>query len=108
MVSMVSTISTIKSSAKYAEGGIIKGNSYSGDNIQANNGAITLNAGELILNRAQQGVIASSLGDNWAVPVMQPYVDGEVIFLGMNNTSKRHGRGEIVTTSMLRKYGLIP
>ncbi|MEE0520588.1 MAG: hypothetical protein UDK36_04235, partial [Bacteroidaceae bacterium] len=107
MVSMVSTISTIKSSAKYAEGGIIKGNSYSGDNIQANNGAINLNAGELILNRAQQGVIASSLGDNRAVPVMQPYVDGEVIFLGMNNTSKRHGRGEIVTTSMLRKYGLI-
>lgn len=108
MVSMVSTISTIKSSAKYAEGGIIKGNSYSGDNIQANNGAINLNAGELILNRAQQGVIASSLGDNRAVPVMRPYVDGEVIFLGMNNTSKRHGRGEIVTTSMLRKYGLIP
>jgi hypothetical protein len=108
MVSMVSTISTIKSSTKYAEGGIIQGNSYSGDNIQANNGAINLDAGELILNRAQQGVIAASLSDNKAVPVMQPYVDSELIFLGMNNTSKRHGRGEIVTTSTLRKYGLIP
>ena len=35
------------------------------------------------------------------------YVDGEKIFLGMNNTSQRMGRGEIVTTQTLKRLGLI-
>ena len=50
---MVSTISAIHSATGYSEGGIIKGTSYSGDNIMANGGTIGLNAGEIVLNRAQ-------------------------------------------------------
>lgn len=55
---------------------------------------------------AQQDTIASHL-ENQQVAIMQPYVDGEKIFLGMNNTSQRMGRGEIVTTQTLKRLGLI-
>lgn len=66
-----------------------------------------LTSGETVLTRAQTGNLASQLAERNSGMVMQPYVDGEKIFLGMNNTSKRMGRGEIVTTSMLRQYGLL-
>ena len=58
---MISTIAAIKSatSGSYASGGIIPGNSFSGDNLTAN-----VNSGELILNRAQQGAIAGQLQSN--------------------------------------------
>ena len=66
-----------------------------------------LTSGETVLTRAQTGNLASQLAERAGSTVMQPYVDGEKIFLGMNNTSKRMGKGEIVTTSMLRQYGLL-
>jgi hypothetical protein len=58
---MIATISAIKSatSGSYASGGIIPGNSFSGDNLTAN-----VNSGELILNRAQQSNIAGQLNSN--------------------------------------------
>jgi hypothetical protein len=97
----------------FANGGVVKaasgyrvpGRTFSGDMIPAR-----LNAGETVLNQAQAGVIANALQDRefgGGSGMMQPYVDGEKIFLGMNNTSKRMGRGEIVTTSTLRRLGLI-
>lgn len=93
-------ISAVKSQTKYAEGGIVKGNYYSGDNIMANGGTIGINAGELILNRAQQGNLASQLSENRNPYGMssRPYVNGEQIYLGLNNYLRRTGRGEIVTT----------
>lgn len=45
-----------------AGGKIIEGNSYSGDNIFA--GGAFVNAGELVLNKAQQGNLASILSDS--------------------------------------------
>ena len=95
---MISTISAIHSATGYAEGGIIKGNSYSGDNIMANGGTIGLNAGELVLNRAQQGSIAAQLSDVRGGGERQPYLDVETIWLGISNHLKRRGMGEIVTT----------
>jgi hypothetical protein len=96
---------------KAASGMLIPGNSFSGDNLRmpvVGGGVIGVNSGELILSRSQQDSIAAQLENEEPQGVgMQPYVDGEKIFLGMNNTSKRMGRGEIVTTSMLKKYGLI-
>jgi TP901 family phage tail tape measure protein len=44
---------------KFAEGGIVPGSSFTGDNVKA-----FVNSGELILNRAQQDVIAGDLGGN--------------------------------------------
>jgi hypothetical protein len=63
VATMISTISTIRSATGYAQGGMIKGNSYSGDNIMANGGTIGLNAGEVVLTKAMQGNLASQLAD---------------------------------------------
>ena len=100
MATMVSMISTIHSATGYAEGGIIQGNTYSGDQIMANGGAIGLNAGELVLNKAQQFNLASQLegdGSQGTTP-SRPYVSGEQIYLGLNNYLRRSGRGEIITS----------
>mgnify|MGYP006923227466 FL=1 len=97
---MISTISAIHSATGYAEGGMIKGNTYSGDNIMANGGAIGLNAGELVLNKSQQFNLASQLegdGSQGTTP-SRPYVSGEQIYLGLNNYLRRSGRGEIITS----------
>lgn len=61
---MISTIAAIKSatSGGFANGGIVPGNSFSGDNLRTSDYGI--NAGELILNRAQQGAIAGQLQSN--------------------------------------------
>lgn len=93
---MISTISAIKSATagSYAEGGIVPGNSFSGDRLQAN-----VNSGELILNRAQQDNVARQLtngiGGNLQLSAV---VTGEQIRLALNNNSRRIGRGEYVTT----------
>ena len=81
----------------HAANGFVDGTTYSGDQIPA-----MLNAGEVVLNRSQQGVLAASLqavgqsgeggGDG------KPYVSGEMIWLGLTNYLNRSGRGEIVTS----------
>ena len=90
---MMSTISAIHSATGFAEGGMVQGNTYSGDQIPA-----MLNAGEVVLNRAQQGAIASQLqeagGGGGYVPSS---ISGEQIFIAMNRYTRRTGKGEIVT-----------
>lgn len=104
LAQMVATISTIKSVTKvgYAEGGIVKGNSYSGDNIittVGNDGSLAgLNAGEVVLTKAMQGNLASQLSDQdkEGLGNSEPYVTGEKIVLGINNWGKQTGRGQLV------------
>ena len=98
----LAAMSKAKSAGKFAEGGIIGGNSFSGDKLTAQ-----VNSGELILNRAQQSNIAAQLsaGDRGG-SASTPYVSGENIVLGVNNYFGRSGQGEIVTTSMLRRAGI--
>ena len=97
LATMVSTISAIHSATGYADGGIIKGNSFSGDNIMANGGAIGLNAGELVLNRAQQGNLAAQLeGGGMQNMMLETTLRGEDIRIALNNNGRRTGRGEIV------------
>ena len=102
--SMVAMIAEIHAATGYAKGGVIPGNSFSGDNQWAR-----VNAGETILNHAQAGVIASALQDSGRDSGYSsaPYVTGETIMLGANNHLKRSGQGELVTTSMLRRMGLL-
>lgn len=114
MATMLSTISAIHSATGYANGGVVNynggggvipGNSYTGDNLRM----IGVNSGEIIMNTAQQNNVASALlsrQQGGAVDV-QPWVDGEKVYLGMNNTLQRKGKGEIVTTSMLRQKGIL-
>ena len=67
LAQMTAVVSAIHSSTGYAEGGIIQGNSFSGDNIigQVNGGGIVgLNSGELVLNRSEQGILSSALQGN--------------------------------------------
>lgn len=109
---MIATIAAIKSATagSYAQGGIVPGNSYSGDRLTAN-----VNSGELILNRSQQDAVAAQLewarqdirGDGGAGGSGRPYVTGEEIWTGTNNYTKRSGRGEIVTTRTLQRLGLM-
>ena len=111
VATMISSISAIKQATSgFANGGVIPGNSMSGDNLRGmtpDGTVYGLNSQEIILNKAQQGNLASQLTDS-AVQGFggQPYVEGEKIFLGMNNSSRRMGRGEIVTTQTLRRMGL--
>lgn len=99
---MISTISAIKSATSgYEQGGIIKGNSYSGDNIGGvvdGSQYVGLNAGELVLTKAMQGNLASQLTDGGGMGAYggSPYVTGDKIVLGINNWAKKSGRGELV------------
>jgi hypothetical protein len=111
---MLATISAIHNATGYANGGVVKydggggvipGNSFSGDNLRM----IGVNSGEIIMNVAQGNNVANALvsrQQGGSVDV-QPWVDGETLYLGMKNSLQRKGKGEIVTTSMLKQKGIL-
>ena len=89
LAAIIAAISKGKSSAgKYAEGGIIPGNSLSGDNQWAR-----VNAGEVILNRAQQSNIAAQLtaGNPMSNMHIETRLSGEDIRIVLANNSHRRG-----------------
>ena len=93
MGAMTTTIATIHSLTGYANGGEIKGNSYSGDNIP-----IMANAGEIVLNKSQQATLAQNLQGNGGGSMnVVGEIQGEKIVLVANRYFKRTGQGEIVT-----------
>lgn len=95
IASMVSTISAIHSATGYAQGGEIKGNTYSGDQIP-----IMANAGEIILNRAQAGNLASQLqGGSMGNLKLSTELDGRILRIVLNNDSQSHGKGKFVTST---------
>ena len=76
----------------HAAGGfVIPGDDY------ADRTLIAASSGELILNKAQQGAVASMLSQKEQGYGSQPYVSGEQIYLGLNNYLRRTGRGEMLT-----------
>lgn len=94
-VSMATTIASIHSATGYQNGGIVKGNSYSGDNIYGGPDAM-VNAGELVLTKAQQATLAQNLQGGGNIR-MTGEIRGESIVLVANRYFKRTGQGEIVT-----------
>ena len=82
-------MSKAKSAGNFAVGGLIPGNSYSGDNLTAN-----VNSGELILNKAQQGSIASQLTNNnpFGNLALSMNLKGEDIQICLDNNRMRRGR----------------
>ena len=110
MSAMATTIATIHSLTGYQSGGMIKGystggtiqgNSYSGDNIGGivdGSQLVGLNAGELVLNKAQQATLAQNLQSNGGGGMrVVGEIQGEKIVLVANRYFKRTGQGEIVT-----------
>ena len=80
---------------KAAGGRFIGGNSMSGDNIFAGNAWV--NSGELVLNKAQQGNLASQLEDVGMQNLqLDTIIGAESIQLVLNNRGRRTGRGEYV------------
>lgn len=78
----------------HAAGGTVVGNTYSGDQIPA-----MLNAGEVVLNRAQTGNLASQLEGGIGAMQLSAIITGEQLRLILNNNGRRTGRGEYVTTN---------
>ena len=97
---MISTIASVHSATGFANGGVIPGNSMSGDNLRGMtpDGTIYgLNSQEIILNRAQQGNIASQLeGGGLGNLQLETRVDAEEIIIMLNNNGLRRGRGRYI------------
>ena len=88
---MISMISTIHSQTGYANGGIVGGNSYSGDNVYAGNAWV--NSGELVLNKAQQGNLASQLSGNGLQNIaVSGRVKGTDIILSIDRSLQLQGK----------------
>ena len=81
-----------------ASGYTVPGNNYSGDMVPA-----MLNSGELVLNRAQQGNLASQLNGGGMQNIqLEAFISGEQIMLASTNRGRRTGRGEIVQSRRAR------
>ena len=97
LATMVSSINAIKQAAEgFADGGIVQGNTYSGDQIPA-----MLNAGEIVLNRAQSANLASQLEGTagFGNLALETTLRGEDIRIALNNNGRRTGRGEYVQSN---------
>ena len=93
----------------WSDGGIVRaasgtlvGNSYSGDNLRGidERGRVYgLNAGEVVLNRAQVGNLESQLESSGMHNVqLHAVIEGEDIVLATDNYYSRAGYGEVVTS----------
>ena len=89
-----------------AASGMLIGNHMSGDNLRLpvnGGGFIGVNDGELILNRAQQGVLADALeGGGIGNLGLSVKVTAEELRFVLGNNSRRRGKGEYVTSTRLR------
>jgi hypothetical protein len=98
LATMVSTISSIHAATNYAQGGIVKGNSYSGDNIGGlvdGSQFVGLNAGEVVLNAAQQSTLANNLQQAGGSLSVHGVLRGEDIVMVADRYGMRTGRGEL-------------
>ncbi len=95
MSAMATTIATVHSLTGYAEGGMIKGNSYSGDSIGGlvdGSQLVGLNAGEVVLNAAQQNNLAQSLQGNAPIVRVVGKISGTDIILSADRTLMTQGK----------------
>lgn len=84
-----------------AAGGTLVGNSYSGDNLRAigaDGQLYGLNAGEVVLNRAQTNAVASQLtdGGGGGATKVVGVLKGEDLVLMADRYGRRRGLGELV------------
>ena len=88
LAAMATAISTVHNLTGFAQGGIVEGNSYSGDNIP-----IMANAGEVVLTKAMQGNLASSLQGNGMQNMnIAGRIKGTDIILSIDRSLKLEGK----------------
>jgi len=88
LAAMATAISTVHSLTGFAEGGIVDGSAYSGDNIP-----IMANAGEVVLTKAMQGNLASSLSENGLNSMnIAGRIKGTDIILAIDRSLKLEGK----------------
>ena len=76
--------------------GTVPGMSYSGDNIP-----IMANAGEVVLTRAQAGVIADAVsGGGGSGAVLYTEVNGDALRIVLDRSSRKRSKGRYMTTKM--------
>ena len=99
MAALATTISTVHSLTGYAHGGIVEGNSYSGDNMMfGGDGLYGLNAGEVVLTKAQQNNLAQTLEGNGLGNInVTGRLNGTDILLSADRAAQASGRGQLVT-----------
>ena len=98
---MISSVAAIKqATAGFAEGGIIPGNSYSGDQLRGitpDGNVYGLNAGEVVLNAAQQSTLAGKLeGGGMGNMHLETRLGAEEIIFVLNNNADRRGFGRFI------------
>jgi len=92
VAALATTISTVHQLTGFAEGGIVGGNQYSGDNIYGGPDAM-VNSGELVLNKAQQGNLASQLQGNGLQNMnIAGRIKGTDIILSIDRSLKLEGK----------------
>lgn len=101
VATMLSSIAAIKqATAGFANGGVIPGNSMSGDNLRGitpDGTVYGLNSQEIILNRAQQGNLAAQLeGGGIGNLQLETRVGAEDLIFVLNNNASRRGFGEFI------------
>ena len=85
LAAVLAATSKAKSAGKFAQGGIVPGNSYSGDRMTA-----AVNSGELIMSVAQQDRVASALQGGAAQTVnVQGQISGTNILLAASNAARQ-------------------
>lgn len=91
---VASVIAAMTNIPKFANGGIVPGNLYSGDRVPA-----MVNSGEMILNRSQQGRLFNILNSKGGANGKDVRVTGEVVVSGeqmrilLANTDRKMRRG---------------
>jgi hypothetical protein len=96
---MATAISTVHSLTGYAQGGIVEGNSYSGDNMMfGGDGLYGLNAGEVVLTKSMQNNLANTLQGNGLGNInVIGRLSGTDILLSADRAAQATGRGQLVT-----------
>lgn len=102
IVATIQTLQTAQTFKFWSTGGVVHaaGGYYVPGNYGYDAVPSLLTSGELVLNKAQQGVLATYLNKESSHDggSAQPYVTGEQIYLGLSNWLRASGRGEIVTS----------
>lgn len=88
LAQVTSVISQIHSLSGYANGGIVGGNSFSGDRVMAR-----VNSGEMILNRSQQANLFNMIGGGVSTGGNVKFrIEGDALVGVLNNYNKKTGR----------------